>query len=476
MAEQCLLVRDFMSRNQPEQYVRAQQLPRDTPLPAITFTQKIINIDQQQKQKEQNNKLNAVATPISPPSSPLIYPSENDSQSPQDKLPSSPSKYLANRRKASYYLQAAGRVTVICRLRLCDLESYVPCVNLKKLIKHIITTGMISPKTKLNADKSGYVLANKDWAPCFQRWVISNLIESGSSDILGHSAKHITNIQRGADTIIQVLSLYIKLKAKKCKKSAIANEESSGDEDGEYNLNNAEYGGICVVEKYEICCEVAMYFFINDLWAQSNKWFKRAKLWHSRFNEANELQLSNDKYEWSKMKAVVRVLSVILNKKDSQKNDDLYDCLQQIIDGKKESALKTKLLEICGNLRGLRKLSCSLLNVWLHEMQCHCKNDENTAHFQIFLIVYSMFNRSDGDKGWKLLINHNYDILNSKQQYFEFFLSLSDKIYQILDTNDKQERFYDLFIKKMDHVRVEQTDFNFGAIKSLSLHCRHFDS
>ena len=213
-----------MARHQPEQFVRAEQFPREAELPAITFTKKIIQQQHQNKLKSQSpspspspkaQNLNQLATPMSPPSSPLIYPSsplsspdpilntdfDDSSSSPlnkprsvsakefQSKLPSSTAKYLKQRKKPQQYLQCAAQIVVRCGLRLQDLESYIPHQNLKKLIKYIITFSMNPPSTVPKKNK--HVLKNKLWKPFFQRWVINSLIDSGSADVLGHTAKHI---------------------------------------------------------------------------------------------------------------------------------------------------------------------------------------------------------------------------------------------------------------------------------------------
>eukprot|EP01084_Bolivina_argentea_P185740 320268_1 len=102
--EQCLLVRDFMNRNQPEQYIRAETIVRDQPLPAVIFTQKIIN--KNLKEISEQQQLNNVSTPISPPSSPLDICSDNENEinnnnnnNNNNKLPLSCSKYLSKRKK-----------------------------------------------------------------------------------------------------------------------------------------------------------------------------------------------------------------------------------------------------------------------------------------------------------------------------------------------------------------------------------------
>ena len=36
------------------------------------------------------------------------------------------------------------------------------------------------------------------------------------------------------------------------------------------------------IEKYEICCDIARYHFINEQWTKSKKWFNRSHRWCQR--------------------------------------------------------------------------------------------------------------------------------------------------------------------------------------------------
>eukprot|EP01083_Nonionella_stella_P002849 8145_1 len=521
VVEQCLLVRDFMNRNQPEQYVRAEPIPRDTPLPAVTFTQKIMNKKLSQHQEEEETKLNQISTPISPPSSPLIYPSSDDALCiPSDpisfasftsKLPSSCDKYLLKRKKPAHYLHSAGKIVVLCDIKLEDLEAYIPHLNLKKLIKYIITAGMNAPPTTQNSDKTKYILKSKLWKPTFQRWVINSLIDSGSSDILGHSAKHITNIQRGADTTINVLTYYMRLttatREKKIKKSEEDNltkpsweciengpkmftlKGESSDEEGDNNGSNPNDMSECdtedkkrkivkyyekwksiygedvsdltafmiqerCIEKYEICCDIARYYFINENWKKAKKWFNRAARWYLRVDQKKLMSqkhlhlnqmISNKRYEWDKMWAIIGVLNVIIGEEQQADvhNMSIYECCQWVIKGH-DLRISEKLCDIWKDKETLDGLSLSLLNVWLHEMRAVCgETVESVCYFEVFVMVYSMYRDDCNANGC-----HMKEALMKRQngKYFAFYMRLIDAMCGVISDKDG------MYEKAMSHV------------------------
>ena len=599
IAEQCLLTRDFMHRHDPEPYVRAEQFPREIPLPAQILFNKIKHHEAMEKSpsstfapssssipplvtsnpttptstRRQTN-LNMLATPLSPPTSPLIYPSsplsspdpilnkdDLDKPSPkqtisaanaQTKLPKSCIKYMEQRKNKHHYIHCAAQVVVRCGLKLQDLETYIPHANLKKLIKFIITISMNPPHTV--PKKTKHVLKIKSWKPYFQRWVINALIDSGSSDVLGHSAKHITNIQRGADTIINVMTYYMRLttnikRKRKDKEKKIGEEkddqftkpaftsmdngkglqmftlkgESSeedvdggGDVKKEIEISGGgdvggdiedkkkkermskdkyyeKWGKIFgedvrdlsayniqrrCVEKYEICCDIARYFFINDNWRKSKKWFNRANRWYLRVDHQNENidfkdMISHKRYEWNKIVNIIKVLNVILRCNDQSKlnqdternnlHNQIYYCCQRIIDGtlQNESLLQMEnklcqlLVNICKKQQLLKILSMNILKVWLNEMEYFCKQRESVTYLKGFLMVFQIFNAccSDNDNEWN--INDSFcddqrcDFIAKDKKYMEFYVKLMDQVYHSL-SGKQQNKFYIMIIQNVN--------------------------
>ena len=201
------------------------------------------------------------------------------------------------------------------------------------------------------------------------------------------------------------------------------------------------------IEKYEICCDIARYYFINDNWKKSKKWFNRANIWYLRIDQKNLMSqknlhfnqmISDKRYQWDKIVNIIKVLNVILNVNQNKIDNDndikhnLYECCQRIIDGTKnnknesvqqfEKKLYQILLDICNNNKCLESLSWSLLNVWLTEMKYFCKNTESLGYLQIFVIIYSMFNKCSNHNDKESNLNDDYHfflIQNNEQRYFK---------------------------------------------------------